>query len=380
MLGLIINSYCAECNGRPLVFVLKLDEAEVLREKKFERVSLTLMNRALDPEIQRNDERYFSVQSEQEIWPIGCFQVEKESHEILNWVFEQTRFPEVIAAQNAGQLLEVPGRGSFTVEWHLSADMKTIKCMNGLQHGPSCKMNCIYCEQKHERAKTVTAADAERTATTRGKGEWQGGLFASRIRAEPVDAATHPRWKQVLPIPLSRTHMCTLHALVRICEKILHLHFMFIWNMQDNARKTEAIDLMEKSLSAIGVESGNCVLKQDVKKSGKSGNVVMKPSLRGGVAIKLFGPSSWSTHTRVWKDVTMSEMNNLENGQAKIKRQRVWETLEDLVPYFTGLVLSPDQRRDCKHRMDAFGAAYINAFGEGHVTHYIVSFWCHVHC
>lgn len=359
--------------------MLKLDEAEVLREKKFERVSLTLMNRALDPEIQSNDERYFSVQSEQEIWPIGCFQVEKESYEILNWVFQQTKFPEVIKAQSEGQELEVPGRGSFTVEWHMSADMKTIKCMNGLQHGPCCKMNCIYCEQKYERAKTITAAEAELIATSRGKGEWQGGLFASRIRAEPVNASTHARWKQVLPIPLSRTHMCTLHALVRICEKILHMHFTFIWTMQDEARKTEAIDLMEKTLSAIGVESGNCVLKQDVKKSGTTGNVVMKPSLRGGVALKLFRPSSWSTHSRVWKEVIISEMNNLENGQAKMKRQRVWETLEDLVPYFTGLVLSSEQRRNCRVRMDEFGVAFIAAFGEGHVTHYIVSLPPHEH-
>lgn len=369
----------AECNGGPLVFVLKLDEAEILRGKKFERISLTLMNRALDPDIQRNDERYFSVQSEQEIWPIGCFEVGKESYEILKWVFEQTKFPEVIKAQNEGQELEVPGRGRFIVEWHMSADMKTIKCMNGLQQGPSCKMNCIYCEQKHERAKTITGADVERIAMTRGKGEWQGGLFASRILAEPVNASTHPRWKQVLPIPLSQTHMCTLHALVRICEKILHIHFMFIWNMQDNARRAEATDLMEKTLSAIGVESGNCVLKQDVKKSGKSGNVVMKPSLRGGVAIKLFRPSSWSNHSRVWKAVIMSEMNNLESGRAKMKRQRVWETLEELLPYFTGLVLSTDQRRDCRVRMDAFGEAFIAAFGEGHVTHYIVSSDPHVH-
>ena len=69
----------------------------------------------------------------------------------------------------------------------------------------------------------------------------------------------------------------------------------------------------------------------------------------------------------------MSEMNNLENGQAKMKRQRVWETLEELVPYFTGLVLSSNQRSNCRVRMDAFGAAFITAFGEGHVTHYIVS-------
>ena len=170
------------------------------------------MNRALNPDIQKDDEKYFSVQSEQEIWPVGCFQVGKESYEILNWVFQQTKFPEVIKAQNEGQELIVPDQGNFAVEWHLRADMKTIKCMNGLQHGPACKMNCIYCEQKHERLRTSTAAEASRAAAARGKGEWQGGLFTPRIRAEPCDVETHPRWKQVLPIPLSRTHMCTLHA------------------------------------------------------------------------------------------------------------------------------------------------------------------------
>ena len=88
----------AECNGGPLIFVLKLDEAEVKHGKKYEPVSLTLMNRALDPAIQKNDDRYFSVQSEQEIWPIACFQVGKESFDVLDWVFKKTKFPEVIEA------------------------------------------------------------------------------------------------------------------------------------------------------------------------------------------------------------------------------------------------------------------------------------------
>lgn len=30
--------YSAECKGGPLVFVLKLDEAEILEGKKFERI------------------------------------------------------------------------------------------------------------------------------------------------------------------------------------------------------------------------------------------------------------------------------------------------------------------------------------------------------
>ena len=345
----------------------------MLHGKKFERVSLTLMNRALDPDIQKNDERYFSVQSEQEIWPVSCFQVEKESYDILQWVFQQTRFPDVITAQSNGEQLEVPGYGSFPVEWHLSADMKTIKCIYGLRHGPSCKMNCIYCEQKHERLRTCTEAEAQQAASSRGKGSWQGGLFASRIQGAPCDINTHPRWKPILPIPLSRVHICTLHALVRIVEKVLHLHFMFVWNMQDGDRKSVAIDAMEKTMSAIGVEGSNCVLKQDPKFSGKTGNVVQKPSIGGVLASKLFGPSSWSGNDRVWKDVLASESNHLENGQARVKRRRVWEALEALQPYFTGLVLTDEQRRNCKSVIEGFGRAFIAAHGEGHVTHYIVS-------
>ena len=43
-----------------------------------------------------------------------------------------------------------------------------------------------------------------------------------------------------------------------------------------------------------------------------------------------------------------SESNHLENGQARVKRRRVWEALEALQPYFTGLVLTDEQRRNCK--------------------------------
>ena len=150
------------------------------------------------------------------------------------------------------------------------------------------------------------------------------------------------------------------------------MHFIHIWNIQDERRKGEAIDSIEKSLSAIGVESGNCVLRSDKKRSGKTRDVVMKPSLSGAVASRLFRHNSWSSNDKVWKDVCMSKQNNLENGQARLKRWRVWETLEDLQRYFTGLVLLQEDKRDCKARVDAFGAAFIATFGETHVTHYIV--------
>jgi hypothetical protein len=40
----------------------------------------------------------------------------KESHNILRWVFSQTKIQELIVAQEDGQLLEVPGIGSFFTE------------------------------------------------------------------------------------------------------------------------------------------------------------------------------------------------------------------------------------------------------------------------
>ena len=64
----------AECCG-VLKFVLKLDECELLKCKKMERVTITLMNRALDSSITKKDARFFSVQSENNILPLGSFQV-----------------------------------------------------------------------------------------------------------------------------------------------------------------------------------------------------------------------------------------------------------------------------------------------------------------
>ena len=73
-----------ECDG-VLKFVLKLDECQVVKERKLERVTITLMNRALDPSIRKGDPRWFSVQSENNIFSLGCFEVRY----IRYFVFQQ---------------------------------------------------------------------------------------------------------------------------------------------------------------------------------------------------------------------------------------------------------------------------------------------------
>lgn len=55
---------CAEVGNKPLVFVLKMDEAEIMHGRKFERVSLTLMNRALDASIDKTDDMYNFLETE----------------------------------------------------------------------------------------------------------------------------------------------------------------------------------------------------------------------------------------------------------------------------------------------------------------------------
>lgn len=76
----------SELQGKPLIFVLKLNEAEIIYGQKMERLSITMMNRALNMDIDPKSDEYFSVQSEREIWPIASFQVPRETHQILSWV------------------------------------------------------------------------------------------------------------------------------------------------------------------------------------------------------------------------------------------------------------------------------------------------------
>ena len=51
------NITLEECKGL-LKFVVKLDECEIVKEKKIERVTITLMNRALDSSITKTGSKY----------------------------------------------------------------------------------------------------------------------------------------------------------------------------------------------------------------------------------------------------------------------------------------------------------------------------------
>ena len=98
---------------------------------------------------------------------------------MLDWVFKQTLIPTLIEAQEDGKKLEVPGVGEFRVQWHMAADMKTIKCMYGLQHGANSRFSCIYCLQ--ERTKHVVTTTTATTPMFSKRGSSGTGVCFLRI-------------------------------------------------------------------------------------------------------------------------------------------------------------------------------------------------------
>ena len=88
----------SECNGK-ILFVLKLDECQVVKGQRLERVSITMMSRALAGKELEEDNassnrrrklEYFGVQSERNHWWLAAFHLPHENHDTLSWYFHQT--------------------------------------------------------------------------------------------------------------------------------------------------------------------------------------------------------------------------------------------------------------------------------------------------
>jgi hypothetical protein len=109
------------------------------------------MNRALDPRLDKISDKYFQVQSEDHLFWLGIFHVNKESHESLKFFFNKTYLPLIISSHATREKLHVEGYGSYFVEWHLAADLKTLKCMYTISHGANATHNFLYCLKKKKR-------------------------------------------------------------------------------------------------------------------------------------------------------------------------------------------------------------------------------------
>ena len=194
-------------------------------------------------------------------------QVPSESFEILHWVFHRTQIPHIINEQSNGRQLLVQNTGSFTVKWHLAGDLKTLKCMYNIAKGAKSKSPCLYC---------VSDSDV---------------LDKRYWKKWPDRENTDSNFQPILNIPLSRVHICTMHALCRIIEKLLFLYISFAWTLQPNSDRTISIRRLESALSNIGLHGGNNKFEVDEKRSKDGRSVPRKVSMNGVKARKFLSLS-----------------------------------------------------------------------------------------
>ena len=165
-----------------------------------------------------------------------------------------------------GEKLDVDGYGSYEVEWHLAADLKTLKCMYNVGHGANAKHSCIYCMHTRKKEKVPS-------------GGWSNGVTSCRQDLSPNRDEMDKNINPILPIPLTRVHICTLHAFVRIVDKLVYLSILFAWNKQPQEIAQNSIEAIEKVLSNAGLHGGNVKICKDTKLSRARGNIPSKPSM-----------------------------------------------------------------------------------------------------
>lgn len=127
---------------------------------------------------------------------------------------------------------------------------------------------------------------------------------------------------------------------------------------------------MEKSLSMAGVHGGKVRIFKDSKISRTIGSIPNKPSMSGAHVAALFKASKLTSKEKVWMDICKVE--NQSSPTTKLIRMHMWKAYEDLQPYLKGLALSPTQKTDFKILVHKWAKLYIQAFGEEHMTHYMV--------
>ena len=214
-------------------------------------------------------------------------------------------------------MLHVPNIGDFSVEWHMAGDLKTLKCMYNVQNGASCKTPCLFCMAPPH------ALDAEQQLK------------------KPSRSDADVNFWPVVNIPLTHVHVCTLHALCRIVEKIVYLYIQFAWTLKPKQKASESIKRIEKVLSKMGLHGGKVKIIPDTKRSTTTYEVPIKPSL-GCVKARRF-LSFHGEHDRInkareystinyglWKKLHNAIKDHGDSGAARNRKAEVWINLDEV--------------------------------------------------
>ena len=121
------------------------------------------------------------------------------------------------------------------------------------------------------------------------------------------------------------------------------------------------------------MHGSNVKILKDRELSGKNNNVPNKPSLNGAQSARLFKPSNLVGSIKLWRDLIVAMKITRDNGNTRRSHIQLWVAFEKLLPFFTSLSLSQEERSSFQPLVHDWGKIFVKVFGESHVTHYIVS-------
>lgn len=394
-------------------------------------MSITLMNEAMACAWDKHSKPSFKVQSEKDAWWLGAFEVPKETHEVLAWIFDRTPWiTEVIRKQIDGQLLDVENKGKFKVDWHLGGDLKTIKCMLGCAQGALTKFPCPYCtaqidtsknkkstkkgkKQKQDKDQSKSSDDEAEThipsktkrsrkgrnvaskVTKKGKAQqedkdesessddedehqanvkWADGAMSPNMLEEPNRDSN---WNPIIKFPLKNIHFCTLHAFMRIFDRLLKCHIDYAFTMPTQERKVTAIGKVEDLLNSLGCHGGNVKIEVNKQASGMSHEVAQQVSMTGAKARRfLEKPASIDNSKKTWGlwrqlcaittdvDCPLPTLVNI--------RKQLWINFNKMVRLMNQSSTTAQERAAFQQHIVDFTQNLIESWGESKVTHYMV--------
>jgi hypothetical protein len=177
----------------------------------------------------------------------------------------------------------------------------------------------------------------------------------------------------VLPIPLIRVHMCTLHAFVRIVVKMVCLSILFAWNKIPKEESKKLIEAIEQVLSKEGLHGGNVKIEKDIKRSGTRGNIPPNPSISGVKARHFLENKCGRIFFGFYEDLIDAEDDHTNGGRESTrKKKRAWRSLSSLFLLMDKEKFIEGDATTFQKDVTDFIREIKEARGESHMTHYMV--------
>lgn len=282
---------------------------------------------------------------------------------MLSWVFHRTSIPQLVSAQMMGKKkLSIANKGDFEVVWHLAGDLKTLKCLYNCSKGANARSPCLYCMEPASH------------------------LDSKWWRRAPNRDSLDTNFSPVFDIPLKNVHICTLHGLCRIIEKLVHLHIGFAWKIKDAQERKDAITALEKVLSEIGLHGGNVKIVKDMKKSSNEREVPLKPSIGGVKARRFLSKITTTDQAKATKPTNVTYVSKIQyqqwrrlhnavkdqEGASRNAKAEVWQTVDVLFQMCEKGKWTKQDRKRFQDNLQGLKKAFCTAWTSTQITHYMV--------